>query len=113
MHGAYSRAVISTVQTPGICVTCMYFFHSGIYSQAVFNALLTNGVMQYAFESAQTQLRGRQHTQSIQNDIPTLSLEDDIKRAGGWLTPSDHPEIFLDLQRYMEAVRRGTLFKHW
>ena len=91
----------------------MYFFHSGIYSQAVFKALLDNGVVQNAFESVQTQLRGRQHTQFIKNDIPTLSLEDDIQTAGGRLEPSDRPGIFLDLHRYMEAVRRGTLFKDW
>ena len=69
--------------------------------------------MQSALQSAQTQLGDRQHTQFTQNDIPTLSLEADIKSAGGRLKPLNPPQIIVDLQRHMEAVRRGTLFKHW
>ena len=113
MHAAYSRAGISASQTPGIFVLCMYFFHSGIYSRAVFNALSTNEVMQTAFESAQTQLGDRQHTQFTNNNIPAHSLEADILDAGGRLPPQGCAENILNLQRYMEAVRRGTLFKHW
>ena len=114
MHGAYSRTGISATQTPGIFILCMYFLHSGIYSRAVFSALLTNGdTMQSALQSAQTQLGDMQHTQWSQNDIPTLSLEADIKSAGGRLTLPNHPQIIVDLHRHMEAVRRGTLFKCW
>ena len=115
MHGAYRRAGISATQTPGICVLCMYFLHSGIYSQAVFQALLTNGDMQSALQSAQTQLGNTQHTQFTQNDIPTLSLEADVKLAGGRLTPPNPPEFIVHLHKRMEEVRlrRGTLFKHW
>ena len=112
MHGAYRRAGISAAQTPGICVLCMYFFHSGIYSQTVFDALLTGDTVQSALQSAQTQLGDSQHTQFTQNSIPTLSLEDDIKLAGGRLTSPSRPQI-VDLQKRMEAVRKGTLFKHW
>ena len=34
--------------------------------------------MQSALESAQTQLRDKQHTQFTLNDIPSLSLEADV-----------------------------------
>ena len=93
----------------------MYFFHSGIYSWAVFNALLLNGdTVQSALQTAQTQLGDRQHTQWTKNDIPTLSLEADIKSAGGRLKPLNPPQIIVNLQRHMDGVRsRGTLFKHW
>ena len=69
--------------------------------------------MQSALESAQTQLGDIQHTQFILNDTPTLSLEADIQPAGGRLTPPNPPQIIVDLHSHMEAVRRGTLFKHW
>ena len=69
--------------------------------------------MQSALQSAQTQLGDSQHTQFTQNNIPTLSLEADIKLAGGRLTPPNPPQIIVDLHSHMEAVRRGTLFKHW
>ena len=91
----------------------MYFLYSGIYSQAVFNALsTTGGTIQSALESAQTQLGDRQNTQFTLNDIPVLSLEADVKSAGGRLTPSTPPPIIVDLHRHMEEVRfrRGTLF---
>ena len=92
----------------------MYFFHSGIYSQAVFQALLDNGVIQNALDSVQTQLRDIQHTQWTKNSIPTLCLEDDIIDAGGRLKPPNPPQFIVDLQRHMDGVRsRGTLFKHW
>ena len=69
--------------------------------------------MQYALESAQTQLGDKQHTQLTLNNIPTLSLEADVKSAGGRLTPPKTPQIIEVLQRHMEEVRIGTLFKHW
>ena len=54
-----------------------------------------------------------QHTQWIESDIPTLSLEADVKSAGGWLKPSNPPQDVVDLHRHMEAVRIGTIFKHY
>ena len=59
--------------------------------------------MQSALQSAQTQLRDRyqgnilQHTQWTFNDIPTLSLESDVKTAGGRLTPSNPPQVIKDI----------------
>ena len=71
--------------------------------------------MQSALESAQTQLGDKQHTQFTLNDIPSLSLEADVKSAGGRLTPPNPPPIIVVLHKRMEEVRfrRGTLFKHW
>ncbi len=69
--------------------------------------------MQYALESAQTQLGDTQHTQFTLNDIPTLSLEADVKSAGGRLKHSNPPQIVVDLHRHMEEVRIGTIIKHY
>ena len=110
MHDAHSRAGISAAQTPGIFVLCMYFFHSGNYSKAVFKALKNHGVMQSALQSAQIRLGDTQHTQLTQNAIPALCLEADVNSAGGRLKPTyPPPPDIVDLQRHMEGVRsRGT-----
>ena len=45
-----------------------------------------------------------QHTQWTESDIPTLSLEERIKSAGGWLTPSSPPPSVVALQKHMAEV---------
>lgn len=81
-------------------------------------ALLNNGdSVQSALQSVQTRLETlcqykvlqvQQHTQSISTDIPTLSLDSDVKTAGGRLTPSTVPPQFIvEIQRHMEIVREG------
>ena len=70
--------------------------------------------MASALKTAQTKIRihcrekgfqkVEQHTQCIENDIPTLSLEADVKSAGGRLTPSSPPPSVVALQKHMAEV---------
>ena len=45
-----------------------------------------------------------QHTQWIESDIPTLSLEERVRSAGGRLTPSYPPPSVVALQKHMAEV---------
>lgn len=82
-------------------------------------ALFTNGdSVQSALLSAQAQLKihcqydasqVEQHAQWTHSNIPTLALEADVEHAGGrrtLLNQPPPPEI-VEIQRHMEAVRKG------
>ena len=72
--------------------------------------MTTGDTVQAALHSVQTQLHehGQQHTQYTVSDVPTLSLEADVRAAGGRLQqPLALPSDMTVLQARMERIRKG------
>ena len=75
--------------------------------------MTTGDTVQAALHSVQTQLHehGQQYTQYTVSDVPTLSLEADIRAAGGRLKqPLPLPSGMAGLQARMGKIRKGRYY---